>query len=308
MTCYYPLDAWRARTPNDKTGKYPAVFDRQLAQQDDPLRLPCRRCIGCHLDHARDLALRCVHEASLHEQNWFLTPTYSDDNLPGDFSISKPEMQNFVKRIRNSGLKIRYLAVGEYGNPENAKPGRYSHIDRPHYHMLAFGLRVDDARPYKKNKHGDYLYESKTILDLWGKGLCDLGPITKETAGYVARYNTKKLGGDDRDYSFIHPDTGDLINRESEFKLTSTCPGIGHDWYMKYHADLKKGYLTHNGKKHPIPRYYMDLMQRYHYEDYERITVNRKSKFDFYDPEFCNDRLRVREIIKKIRTKNVVRD
>ena len=81
MTCYRPIEAWRGKELNP-SGKRPMVFQaKQALQPDDPILLPCGQCVGCRLERSRQWAMRCLHEASLYEDNCFLTLTFAPDYL-----------------------------------------------------------------------------------------------------------------------------------------------------------------------------------------------------------------------------------
>ena len=112
MPCYHPLQGYRSRA-DGKT----IVFNPRDGWVDRPLNIPCGQCIGCRLDRSRDWATRCVHEASLHENNSFITLTYNNENLPEDRSLHKKDFQDFMKRLRKKfhNKKIRYYHCGEYG-------------------------------------------------------------------------------------------------------------------------------------------------------------------------------------------------
>lgn len=100
----------------------------------DYVDIPCGRCIGCRLSHAKQWSDRAALELQYHNSNLFLTLTYSDDFVPtnevydketGEFkynslTLRKKDLQDFWKRLRKycdkKGEKIRYLACGEYGS------------------------------------------------------------------------------------------------------------------------------------------------------------------------------------------------
>lgn len=100
MACYNPLRVWRSKTINE-TGKRSMVFNRSAAQfADISQEIPCGQCIGCRLERSRQWAIRCVHEASLYEENCFLTLTYNNENLPENNTLVVKDFQNFMKRLR----------------------------------------------------------------------------------------------------------------------------------------------------------------------------------------------------------------
>ena len=66
MACYHPLLAYKC------DGK--VVFDKPFAFAKG-FNLPCGQCWGCRLQHSREWAIRCMHEAQMHEHNSFITLT-----------------------------------------------------------------------------------------------------------------------------------------------------------------------------------------------------------------------------------------
>jgi hypothetical protein len=108
-------------------------------------------------------------EAKLYEYNTFVTLTYADEYRPGDRSVHKKELQNFIKRLRkNSGLQFRYYGVGEYGDVTG----------REHYHIILFGYPC--------------FYE-EYIEASWPNGHVQVDALQPGGAGYIAGYTTKKL-------------------------------------------------------------------------------------------------------------------
>jgi len=99
MPCYHPLHGYQSTRANPETGKYPWVA--RLAKAGSltakHLAIPCGRCIGCRLERSRQWAIRCVHEASLHEDNAFITLTYAPENIPPGGTLKK----NTFKTLRN---------------------------------------------------------------------------------------------------------------------------------------------------------------------------------------------------------------
>ena len=81
MPCYSPLQAIQTVEGDVRffargsVGKSRAAADNVLRE----LSLPCGQCIGCRLERSRQWAVRCMHEASLHDSNCFITLTFDDD-------------------------------------------------------------------------------------------------------------------------------------------------------------------------------------------------------------------------------------
>ena len=130
MPCFSPLDGYRSRTVN-ASGKRSIVFDIHEGFHDRPVSVPCGQCVGCRLEKSRQWAMRCVHEASLYDENCFITLTYDDEFLPVGGSLDKGAFPRFMKRLRKKfePRRIRFYHAGEYGD----------RFGRPHYHALLFG-------------------------------------------------------------------------------------------------------------------------------------------------------------------------
>lgn len=269
MTCYHPLEAYRSLGSRTDKGKCPVVFTRPDGPSE-PVTLPCGQCIGCRIERSRQWALRCVHEASLHDENCFVTLTYDDENLPPDRSLVKSDHQKFLKRLRaaNPGVRIRYFLCGEYGDTE----------ERPHYHALLFGFDFPDKIAWCKSK-GHQIWISEDLQRLWPFGYSWIGEVTWESAAYVARYVMKKVNGAaalDRYVHDVDPDTGECRFQEPEYIAMSRRPGIGRDWYDKFKSDCAKDFLTHEGKKFKVPKYYDGVLELEDVQAFKRVKAKRK--------------------------------
>lgn len=277
MPCYHPLKGYRARTRNP-SGKYSLVFSPSEGYVDQPITVPCGGCIGCRLDYARQWAIRCMHEASLYENNIFLTLTYNGKHLPFrdkngvpsmESTLRKDDFQNFMKRLRKrtSGFNkvkkelpdgriiyprpIRYFHCGEYGEK----------FGRPHYHALIFNFDFRDKYYWRKSPCGTYrIYRSKTLEELWPYGFAEIGSVTFQSAGYVARYVVKKQKGKSAEdhYNRYREDTGEALSfRQPEYVTMSRRPGIGKGWLEKYKDDVyPHDFTLVDGKKWKPPRFY----------------------------------------------------
>lgn len=196
--------------------------------------------------------MRCVNEASLHQENAFLTLTYADQHLPDNGALLKSDLQKFVKRLRKnlgSAKPIRYYACGEYGD----------RTQRAHYHMCLFGHNFPDRKELSKS--GEHtLYVSQALTNIWGLGNTSIGELTFETAAYTARYCMKKYNGKKGEgFVTLDDQTGELIPLAKPFSIMSLKPAIGHSWLTKYHSDIygaDKDSLVMRGKKLKPARYY----------------------------------------------------
>lgn len=251
MPCFHPVKGYRARG-----GGF--VSSRKDSPGEIPLTVPCGRCVGCRMDRQRDWSTRIAHEASLYDENSFLTLTYSDEFLPEDYSVSARPLQLFMKRLRKaiSPVKIRFFACGEYGDDNG----------RPHFHAIIFGFGFPDKTPWRKSASGHVCYRSALLEKCWSDpnsekplGHCEIGTVTRESGGYVARYVLKKVGGRlaPDHYQRVHSVTGELCWVNPEFMVCSTRPGIGSGWFDKYASDaFPSDFVVLDGSKVPVPRYY----------------------------------------------------
>ena len=273
-----------------------------------PTVRPCGSCIQCRLGYAKDWAIRCVHEAQMHENNSFITLTYNNENLPENNSVNKIEMQNFMKRLRKEiePKKIRFFGSGEYGyNPKTGKV-----YGRPHYHLCLFGFDFPDKEDFRfrrwSKRHNDMLYISPMLQKIWKKGFSTIGEVNINSAGYVARYVTKKITG--------NPAPDHYGDRMQEFALMSRGQkkdgkgGIGKPWFDKYSSDVyPKDFIVIDGKKHRPPRYYDSLLRKAKPKMYEEIMERRRKKAELERRE-CSMRQMQKEKYGKLITQPLERE
>lgn len=130
------------------------------------ISVPCGKCLACLERKRNTWSYRLEYELKSHYFATFVTLTYSDENLPKDLSVSRRELQLFIKLLRFHLKKpIRYYAIGEYGT-------KYG---RPHYHLIIYGLH--------------HILDAKLVQDVWKKGhtLCiDANP---KTINYITKYH-----------------------------------------------------------------------------------------------------------------------
>jgi len=228
----------------------------------DILQIPCGQCAECRLKRSREWAVRCMHEASLHKDNCFLTLTYSDDKLEGP-SLDYSHFQRFMKRLRARFPRDKFLhfTCGEYGETNPLTGVVDGGIYRPHFHSILFGLNFPDRVPVKLIG-GSELFKSKLLDDIWGYGNVRIGDVTFESCAYVARYAMKKVTGDKASahYTVVLP-TGEIIERNPEMLHMSKRPAIGRAWYEKFghHAYAHDSVIARGVEMQP-PRYYDKLL------------------------------------------------
>lgn len=266
-----------------------------------PVEIPCGQCIGCRLERSRQWALRCVHEASLYNNNCFLTLTYNNENLPADKSLNVKHFQDFMKRLRKaySPKKIRFFHCGEYGAKNQ----------RPHYHAIIFNHDFDDKILFR-NSNGVQLYTSSSLDKLWPFGFSTIGSVTFESAAYVARYITKKVTGElaTEHYKLVDTSTGEIHNLKPEYITMSRRPGVGREWYDKYKTDVyPKDFTTLRGIKLKPPKFYDNILEKEHEEEYLQVKKKRIRNSKKRRADNTPERLNTKETIKKIKFKNLLR-
>jgi len=218
---------------------------------------PCRKCLPCRLNIAREKAIRAFHEAQCHEDNIFLTLTYNPESLQSPKLIYE-DFQLFMKKLRKTtSEKITYMVTGEYGEINK----------RPHWHALVFNYAPRDSKKKYTTHANEQVYESDFLTRLWGKGIAEYGSLTLESAGYVARYAAKKLvHGNDQDHDY-HP-----------IHKTSSKRAIGRSWIEKYYKHaFENGFIVlPNGSRAKIPRYYLDWLKQYKPVEWEKYVTGKK--------------------------------
>lgn len=244
--------------------------------------------MGCRLSKALEWAIRAKHESLLHADNAFLTLTYSDSHLPAGGTLLKRDLQLFWKRVRKAKGPFRYLACGEYGEKTN----------RPHYHALIFGLDFDDSRPYGPRGQKYQRRVSRELEDLWGLGRTELGSVSLDSAGYVAKYATKKamLGKAIDDHEDVDLATGEVLERTRPYLTMSRRPGIGHDFYNRYgHEIHRDDFIVVDGHKVRVPKYYDTLLER---RNPERLLELQRRRTDEREEATYEQLVAQEEILK----------
>jgi hypothetical protein len=244
-----------------------------------------------------------VHEASLHEDNSFITLTYRDADLPGGGTLKKKDFQDFMKRLRKAILpkRIRFYHCGEYGEE----------LGRPHYHALIFGYDFPDKLFWKEIR-GNRAYTSKLLDDTWSKGYCSIGDVTFQSAAYVARYIMKKQAGKTakKHYEKTDPETGEISTRYPEYTTMSLRPGIATEWFEKYGGDVfPEDFVVIEGKKYKTPRFYDKLLKASQgAEVLENVKALREINAVKRAADSTPERLRVREQVQLFKLRRLKRE
>lgn len=165
------------------------------------------------------------------------------------------DIEEALKERLSKLPRIKYMVTAEHG----------SRTGRAHYHAILFNVSFDDKIFYKKSKRGNIIYKSKTLTDLWGKGICTIDSIN--VSGKVARYCTKYCAKDSR------------------------C----NDTFMLFSRDIGTNYLINNfnglsyimdGAEYPIPKLiwnkYIEKAYQNNYVFNLRAVTYKYRSFDWF--------------------------
>ncbi|AXH74283.1 MAG: replication initiator protein [Microviridae sp.] len=254
------------------------------------------------MERSRQWSVRIMHEASLHEENCFITLTYDDAHIPARGSLDYSDFRAFLRRYRREVGRVRYFVCGEYGGQ----------LGRPHYHAGIFGYAFrGDRKGHRRTALGHYVYRSALLERLWPHGNCELAELTAQSAAYMARYTFKKVCGAvaDDHYRRVDSDTGEVFYLQPEFAHMSLKPGIGATWFARYQSDVfPHDRVVIKGVVGRPPRYYDQLLKRVDPDLLE--NVQQKRILDNVDkwPDCTPERLAVREAVVNARVVHMKRN
>lgn len=233
-----------------------------------------------------------MHEAQMHENNCFVTLTYSDQSVPADYGLRYSDYQKFIRSLRKAHGKVRFYMCGEYGEQ----------LLRPHFHAALFGFDPPDREYLRTTESGAKLYTSATLSKHWPHGHVSVGDVTFESAAYIARYVMKKANGKlaEEVYARTNPVTGETWKVLPEFTRMSLKPGIGATWLEKYQSDVyPNDAVLVNGRFVRPPRYYDQQMEAKHPEILESLQVGREQRARATACDSTPDRLKSRELVTR---------
>ena len=255
---------------------------------------------------------------------------------PINYTLCKGLILDELKRIRDVlykryGISIRYFGCGEYGSIN----------ERPHYHVLIFGYSFPDKKFIEISEKGVPLYHSQELQELWKYGIVKIQDVNHRACQYVAKYCMKKIKYTDdileqeqyygREPEFLFMSRGSCNSKRCPYidEIIKNCKGmkslrsldnpycrncrytrggIGFDWFVKYGEDvLKIGYITLEGIKYPIPKYYLSILKLTDETKYDMYKVKQLSHIDELNEkrpeERSQERLDVRKKIIRSRLK-----
>ena len=235
------------------------------------LQLPCGRCPECARDYYTQWATRGSRELSRWDHSIFITLTYDDEHLPPNNSLDKREVQLFIKKVKKyfgstKENPIRQTYCGEYGE----------HTKRPHYHVILYNCIFPDRKKHYVSSGGHQVYQSETLSRLWGNGFAEFGIATPGSIAYLYKYILKKKTRREKQNPLLIERDGITYEVAHEFIESSRNPGIGA--HLRGSKSLHKGYLSVNGVRSKLPKYYLEWLRVNEPDIFDEITNMR---FDF---------------------------
>lgn len=227
--------------------------------------IPCGTCILCREEQARQQAIRITHEAAQHLDNSFVTLTYNDKHLPEHGSLNYEDLVKFWKRVRKNTGKLRYYAVGEYGDLNR----------RPHYHACVFGKAFTEGRIIVQ-KEPHLLWECPWLTKAWDMGRVTIGALNFQTARYTASYVTKKLRSKQK-YVRVDKETGELIPliQPKAFMSRNLAKAWWNQWGKQV---IENDYVVIDGKKQKPPKAYDKWLKEKDEKKMIEIKETRRKK------------------------------
>lgn len=237
-------------------------------KQGNIVTVPCGWCRQCRIDKRNEWTMRLAFDVSANS-GCFITLTYDSLYLPHDAGLHKEHLQKFFKRFRtnlyrgNYPKKIKYYAVGEYGELGTQQDVNGTGFGRPHYHAIVSGISP--------------LAAQKFVRDSWQLGFIMVKAAEVGSIRYVLKYLDKELHGKKElalKYGALQP----------PFAVMSK--GIGID-YLRKNSDVIDYFdgVPFNGSIRPIPRYYLDHFDFQHEKGMS--PVKRSVVLDYMKSHNC---------------------
>ena len=205
--------------------------------------VPCGKCIACRARKASSWSLRVQNEASDSNSCYFITLTYTDDNLTYGDSLNATlvpsDLSGFIKRYRkyltshyDDKHSVRFFAAGEYGD----------RFGRPHYHLMLFYPFQISTEDVRKGVQACWHYNDPLLQPI------DVQDFSVPLANYITKYCLKQIGFD---YEGVCP----------PFARMSRRPGIGANHYSVAIREVIRSsgqHFLYDAQQHRIsmPRYY----------------------------------------------------
>lgn len=248
---------------------------------------PCRKCLPCLRRRQQEWVSRLTEELRQHDNNYFVTLTYSEECVPADenglMCFDSPRLQKLNADLRSVFQRGHFrnpLSKEISGMPELlevSKDTRFKYYitseycptstHRPHYHAVYYGLDVDQ-------------YTAELLFRLlWPEGFISVFPASEGAAGYISKYLVKDVMTEKSyidDYQ-MHP-------------IALMSKGLGasylermYDWHQA--APKERLYFQYHGEKKVLSRYYKQKLfsdeQRQSFADsYQEKVFALRAKYE----------------------------
>jgi len=222
-----------------------AISNRAKGYGSSKAVVPCGKCLGCLATRRNAWTFRLLEQERQSTSSTFLTLTYDDENLPllnsetGEIlyqsqisetqyqneaynlraTLDKADLQKYFKKLRRHTNKLKYYAVGEYGEKNG----------RPHYHAIVFNA------------------DKKLLTGKWDKGRSQADQVTQASIHYVTKYmiNSRNKGYREKTKPFAAMSKGIGLDY------------VKNNW--KYHYENMDNLVVfQGGQKQIMPRYIKD--------------------------------------------------
>lgn len=204
--------------------------------------VPCGKCYHCLRRRIGGWIFRINNQLKHSAPAFFVTLTYDTEHVPitanGYMTLKKSDLQNFFRILRKqTGKKIKYYAVGEYGENKH----------RPHYHAILMGATQDEIKQ---------AWRTKATKKVKGEAIGEIhfGDTQQAAIEYCFGYLQKgcKIPMHRKD------------DRQPKFQLFSKRLGLSYinertrAWHL---ADLEnRMYMPVGQDKFPMPRYFKEKL------------------------------------------------
>lgn len=187
----------------------------------------CGNCWRCRQNYMNDYVGRCLAEAATSVAYCVLNLTYADRHDLADKILMPDHFQLFMKRLRRVGHKVRYLAVGEYGELKG----------RTHFHVLLFFKKIAPGIGVPQYNWG-HLKDPETSLRFCGEMISDrekLVHIREWPHGHV----TCEWNGGERSVRYVCKYL--LKGKKGEYWMSpSKKPALGAEWFARKAAQARE--------------------------------------------------------------------
>lgn len=227
------------------------------------VQIPCGCCIECCKQKANAWRVRMIEELKMHKYNYFVTLTFSNDelkdlrkefNLPECNAVAKKAVRRHLERWRKDfKCQLKHWYITEMG---------HENTERIHLHGILF-CDTDISEQFERiaREHDGWRCNWK----YWKYGHIWVGDYcTSKTINYIVKYMTKL----DTDHKGFY---GEVL----------CSPGIGRNYtereifntYRYIRGESRSDYRLQNGARVKLPTYYKNKA----YEEEERELIWRES-------------------------------